>query len=415
MKLAYLTTQYPKVSHTFIRREVLELERRGHQVLRLAIRASGEKLADPLDVAEQAKTFVCLNQPKFRLVQAMIGKALRHPSRWLGALGMTWAMARRSERGLGRHLAYLAEACLLLGPLQRQGIRHLHVHFGTNAAAVARLIHALTAGRITYSLTVHGPDEFDAPVALSLPDKVRDAAFTVAISRFGKAQLQRWTEPACWERLHVIGCVVDDAFLNARRPVDEQSRTLVSVGRLSAQKGQFVLVEAFAQLVQRRECADAKLVLCGDGELRPQLEAYIAKLGVTDRTIITGWISEAQVRTHLLAARALVLPSFAEGLPVVIMEALALGRPVVSTYVAGIPELVRPAGTGDQANGFLVPAGDVDALAAALHQVMTTGADELTRMGVAGAAAARRAHGVTTEVDKLEALLLTCLGRREES
>jgi glycosyltransferase involved in cell wall biosynthesis len=280
-------------------------------------------------------------------------------------------------------------------------VRHVHVHFGTNAAAVARLIGKLSAGRIGYSMTIHGPDELDAPIGFSLAQKIAEARFTVAISWFAKAQLQRWCAPEHWERIHVVGCAVDESFLGAAQPVAAGSRTLVSVGRLSPQKGQLLLIEAFARLVV--EHPDARLVLCGDGELRPLVEAAIRRHGIGASVEITGWIGEAEVRARLLAARALVLPSFAEGLPVVIMEALALGRPVISTYVAAIPELV--ATSGERRSGWLVPAGQVEPLVAAMSEALRADAGELSRLGAHGAAEVRRTHHLATEVERLEALL----------
>jgi glycosyltransferase involved in cell wall biosynthesis len=116
------------------------------------------------------------------------------------------------------------------------------------------------------------------------------------------------------------------------------------VGRLCEQKGQFLLLEAVARLAS--EGVPVELVLAGDGELRGDLERLIEAQGMAGFVNITGWVDSKRVRDEILSARVLVLPSFAEGLPVVIMEAMALGRPVVSTYVAGIPELVIPGETG---------------------------------------------------------------------
>ena len=129
-------------------------------------------------------------------------------------------------------------------------------------------------------------------------------------------------------------------------------------------------------------------------------EARIEALDLGDDVEITGWVDEGTVREHLLASRCFVLPSFAEGLPVVIMEALALMRPVLSTYVAGIPELVVP---GE--NGWLVPAGDVEALTRALQRVASTPVAELQKMGEVGAERVRMQHDVVVEAAKIDELL----------
>lgn len=406
LNLAYLTTEYPKVSHTFIRREILELERRGHAVLRLAIRSAGDAIADDADRREAERTIHLLSLPNWAIAAAVTRSALRRPVRWLSALWMTLIMSRASERGLLRHLAYLAEASVLLSILRKHEIQHVHVHFGTNAAAVARLIRCL--GGPSYSMTVHGPGEFDAPLGFSLIEKADDAAFVVAISDFCYAQLCRWMAPAQWEKIYVVHCSVNDEFFEPMTPVDESSRILLSVGRLSAQKGQLILLDAMKRLVD--DDVDVRLVLAGDGELRPLIEQRIVALGLQRHVQLTGWVDEAALRMYLREARALVQPSFAEGLPVVIMEALAMGRPVISTFVAGIPELVRPA-----ENGWLVAAGNVEELASALREALGASAARLTAMGRAGRERVRARHHVATEVTALEALLLAAMPERSES
>ena len=397
MRIAYLINQYPKVSHTFIRREIVELERRGHEVVRLSIRGGdGETFPDPDDAREADATIYILRQPKWAMLRAMVKLTLTRPAQMLRAAAMAWRMGRVSDRGILRHAAYLVEAAMIVQLLEQRQIHHIHVHFGTNAAAVTRLVRTL--GGPTYSLTIHGPDEFDAPGALSLGDKVADATFVAAISRFCSAQIMRWSDPAHWSRIHRIGCTVESQLIEAQTPVDGESRSLLSIGRLSAQKGQVILLQAFARLIEQGE--DARLILAGDGELRPQIERHIQELGLRDRVEITGWINGEEIRRRLLACRGMVLPSFAEGLPVVIMEAFAVGRPVISTYIAGIPELVK-----DGENGWLVPAGSIDDLVPVMRELLQTPSDQLTRMGQAGCDAVRERHLVSTEVDKLERLL----------
>jgi glycosyltransferase involved in cell wall biosynthesis len=392
LRLAYLTTAYPEVSHTFIRREILELVRRGHEVLRIAIRTPSSQLVDGLDRAERTHTRYVLESAP-RVLGATLAEALRSPTTFARALRTALAMQRRSERGLVRHLAYLAEACRVRRWLVRARTQHLHVHFGTNAAAVARLARLL--GGPPYSLTVHGPDEFDAPLGLSLAEKVSEAAFTVAISHFCMAQIQRWVSPAHWDRIRLARCSVDSEFVREPRAIPATSHTLLCVGRLSAQKAQLALVEAAARL--DAEGRDFELVLAGDGELRAEVEARIAKAGLEARVRLTGWVDAARVRELLHESRALVLASHAEGLPVVLMEAFALGRPVVSTMVGGIAELVEPG-----KSGWLVPAGDPEALLDALRSVLDAPLATLEAMGRAGRERVLRQHSTGTEVDKLE-------------
>jgi glycosyltransferase involved in cell wall biosynthesis len=301
-----------------------------------------------------------------------------------------------SERGMVIHGAYLGEACVLLEWLVEEGVDHVHAHFGTNSTTVAMLVAAL--GGPGYSFHVHGPEEFDKPAAIALGEKVERSRFVCAISHFGRSQLYRQVGYAHWPKVQVVRCGVDAAFLTGDGRAYPTAPRLVSVGRLSEQKGQLLLIEALGQLA--REGAEFELVLVGDGELRPQVEAAIAQHNLTERVHITGWASGDEVREHLLSARAMLLPSFAEGLPVVIMEALGLGRPVLSTYVAGIPELVTP---GE--NGWLVPAGSVTHLVTALRDVLATPTATLEAMGAAGREAVLARHDVRVTAKSLADLL----------
>ncbi|HSI37050.1 MAG TPA: glycosyltransferase family 4 protein [Tepidisphaeraceae bacterium] len=396
MHIAYLINQYPQTSQSFIRREIAALEAQGFTVDRYTIRTWDQQVVDPGDIAEKAKARVVLGVGALGLLLALLRTALTRPLRFLKALRLAFKLGKRGERGRLYHLIYLAEACVLLPWLTKSGAAHVHAHFGTNSTTVALLTRSL--GGPPYSFTCHGPEEFDRPAALKLGDKIAHAAFAVAVSEFGRSQLFRWCGHEHWHKIHVIRCGVDASYLDpalaaARPPVPDVPR-LACVGRLAEQKGQLLLVQAAGLLAKRGVHCD--LLLVGDGPMRPEIERLIKASSLQDRVTITGWASNQQVRDHLLGARAMVLPSFAEGLPVVVMEALALGRPVVSTFVAGIPELVAPG-----ACGYLVPAGSVELLADAMAEVLRAGVDELREMGREGVRRVRAAHDVSTEAARL--------------
>jgi glycosyltransferase involved in cell wall biosynthesis len=394
-RIAYLVNQYPKVSHSFIRREILALEKRGFEVERIALRGWSDALADPADREERRRTRYVLQAGLFALLGEVIATLLRSPARFCAALGLALRMACRAERPLPYHLAYLAEACRVVTWLRESGALHLHAHFGTNSAEVAMLAHAL--GGPTYSFTVHGPEEFDAPLSLGLAEKVRRSAFVVAISAYGRSQLYRWVERVHWPKISVVHCGLEASFHEvAPAPLPDAPR-VVCVGRLCEQKGQRLLVEAAARLAAKGVALE--VVLAGDGELRAELEALVRTRDLEKCVRITGWLSSRQVGEEILAARALVLPSLAEGLPVVLMEAMALRRPVLTTYVAGIPELVK---SGE--NGWLVPSSDVEALTAALEELLARPAAELRAMGEAARRRALERHSIDTEAAKLAAL-----------
>jgi colanic acid/amylovoran biosynthesis glycosyltransferase len=396
-RIAYLVNQYPQASHTFIRREIAGLESLGIAVERYTVRAAPGPSLDPADESERLQTQTILGVGLLGLWAAMARAAVTRPLRFAHALRAAVRLGRRAERGVIFHLIYLAEACVLLRWLARSKAVHLHAHFGTNSTAVAMLCRLL--GGPPYSFTAHGPEEFDFARALSLGDKVRHAEFVVAVSEFGKGQLYRWSDYADWRKIHVIRCGVDAGFLDAGPPPVPASSRLVCIGRLAEQKGQLLLVEAAGQLRQRGY--EFQVSLVGDGPMRKVIEQRIDDLGLEENIILAGWGDTDAVRRAIIESRALVLPSLAEGLPVVLMEALALGRPVISTYIAGIPELVT---TG--VCGWLVPSGSVDALADAMASALSAHPDDLQRMGLAGAARVAVRHDAKLESGRLAALLL---------
>jgi len=395
LKVAYFTNQYPKVSHTFIRREILALERAGFEVMRIAVRGWDEKVVDDADLSEQRRTQYLLQNGLPAVFAASVRVLLQSPGKFLLGLQLALRIAKGSDKSVAYHLVYLAEACLLRLLLESSSISHLHVHFGTNPTEVAMLARVL--GGPKYSFTAHGPDEFDRPQALGMGEKIRHSEFSVAISSYGKSQLYRWAEYTQWQKIHVVHCGLDEDFLEYDCPPVQDVRRFVCVGRLCEQKGQLLLIEAMHLL--KTEGIYAELTLAGDGEMRQQIEALIIRYGMSDRISITGWIDSSRVQSEIIASRALVLPSFAEGLPVVIMEAMALGRPVLSTYVAGIPELVIH-GT----NGWLFPAGSIDELASAIKDCLAKTEVELQSMGAAGHKRVAVRHSIAKETEKLAML-----------
>jgi colanic acid/amylovoran biosynthesis glycosyltransferase len=395
VRLAYLCNQYPAVSHSFIRREIAAIEQLGHDVVRISIRNAGAGLRDQADLEEASRTFFVLQQGLFLLIWASVRLALARPLKFWRAAALALRMAGTSPAVLIRHVAYLAEASLLVRHLERAGVVHIHAHFGTNPAAVARIIKRL--GGPPYSFTVHGPDEFDAPRGLHLRGKIADAHFVAAISHYGRAQLMRWSEPEHWDKIGIVRCGVDDGFLRTPEVPVPDVPHFCCVARLSPQKGLPVLIETVEILKKRG--LEFKITVIGDGEMRPHLEAQIRERGLGPYLRLVGARSGSEIRSHLLDARAFVLPSFAEGLPVVIMEALAVGRPVITTVIAGTPELV-----GEDC-GWLVPAGSPETLAEAMVDALRTKPDVLSAMGRRGRAKVAASHDVKRNAIALASLM----------
>lgn len=406
MNVAYIVNTYPRASHSFIRREILALERQGVTVHRIAMRSDRGSLVDPQDFDEDTKTEHVLEGNKWALLRSALGWLASHPRQGLRAL---WTALRFGAKGnaggagtggIPRHLVYLIEAAHVARRCTALGVTHLHAHFGTNSATVALLAHQL--GAAGFSFTVHGPEEFDAPRAFSFAEKMRDARFTVAISSFGRSQLLRWSAIADWPRIKVVHCGVDTSRFDPPAPMPQGGTHLVAIGRLSEQKGFPLLIETMAQACAR--LPDLRLTLCGDGDLRGLIDAEIARHGLQDRITITGWISEADIRAAIAAAHALILPSLAEGLPMVVMEGMACGRPIIATSIAGIPELVTPD------TGWLVPAGDPATLTEAILTLAATPLSTLQAMGEAARLRVFARHNIDVEAAKLAALFMQFQG-----
>jgi len=395
MKLAYFINQYPKLSHTFIRREILAIENLGHTVERFALRADDTVLVDPIDHVEFEKTSYVLSENSARIILICGGVLLRHPSKFFSVLWLASKMGLRSDRGLLRHIAYLLESCVLYNWQRQKNIQHIHAHFGTNSATVVMFARLL--GGAEYSFTVHGPEEFDKPKMIHLSEKVKYSKFVVAVSSYGRSQLFRWVPHQYWNKIKEVHCGLETAFYEAPAIPVSNTNKLICVGRLCEQKGQMLLVEAASRLMNKG--VSFQLMLAGDGELRAEIEKFIIQYGLQDRVKITGWINSDQVRKEILASRALVLPSFAEGLPVVLMEAMALRRPVLSTYVAGIPELITPG-----KNGWLIPAGSTEYLMEAIEDCLNTPVVTLREMGEEGFKRVVARHSVDIEAAKLTRL-----------
>lgn len=392
--IAYLVGYYPKVSHTFITREVDGLRARGLDVQTFSLRRTpdAEVLTDADRRAAQ-ETYVVLPPDPGRLLRAHGRAAARRPLRYLSTL----ALALRTSAGGVRNALwqgfYFAEAVLLADEFAARGIRHVHAHFANAASAVAMLAAHL-GGRegLTWSFTMHGPTEFDDVTQYALAEKVRRASFVAVISDYARSQLMKLVEPGHWGRLEIVHCGVDPTVF---APVDRSGRAgplrVLNVGRLVPDKGQAVLLEAMALLEARG--IEVELTFVGDGPDRTALEAAA---GPSVR--FAGAVGQDRIRALYEEADAFCLPSFAEGVPVVLMEAMATGLPVVTTRIAGIPELVE-----DGAGGLLVAPGRADVVAAALERL--AGDPELrARMGRAGRERVLAAYGIADAVERLAEL-----------
>ena len=400
VKIAYLINTYPRASQTFIRREIRAMERLDFLIHRFAMRSDRAALVDLADKDEDARTEHVLEAGRPVLVMAALW-GLAQRGAWASlklalACGARGAGGGDGTGGRLRHLFYWIEAAYVVRRCKTLGIVHLHAHFGTNSTTVAMLAHALGGPR--FSFTVHGPEEFDAPLALSLSEKMSRAAFTVAISSFGRSQLYRWIGTEIWPRLKVVHCGIEPEAFAKPAPMPSGGPHLVAIGRLTSQKGFGLLIEALA--LAKGRLPGMHLTLVGDGPLRVSLQAQVAASGLSGQVSFAGWQDETGVRAALAQAQALVLSSFAEGLPMVVMEAMAAGRPVIATSIAGIPELVIPGHTG-----WLVPAGDATALASAITAMAAVSPERLDEMGRLARDRVLDRHDIDNEAEVLADLI----------
>jgi colanic acid/amylovoran biosynthesis glycosyltransferase len=350
MRIAYVCNRYPALSNTFIMREVRALRRLGLEIDVLSLRRpSVDHLLAEADREEYRRT-------------SFILPLLTRPRRYLGTLAAALRLAPPGPKGTIWQLFYFAEAGLVWDRCRKRDIHHLHAHFAYVASDVALL--AARLGGWTWSFSMHGPPEFYAVGTTRLAEKVRDADAVICISDFCRSQLMGLVEPEAWDKLRVVHCGVSVADFAGELPSRNGTRGIevLMVGRVVPVKGHPVLIEALAEL--RRRGVDARATIVGEGAERANLERMAQRFGVEDRVLFTGAVGQDDIRAHYARADVFCLPSFAEGLPVVAMEAMAMGLPVVSTRIMGIPEVVEHGVTG-----LLVPPARHDLLADALEQL----------------------------------------------
>lgn len=377
VRVAYLTGEYPRATDTWIQREVAALRHQGTEVDTFAVRRPGdEHMVGPEQEAERDTTTYL--HPRLRtlaLVTAHLGLAVRSPRRYASALALAWSTRRPGVAGTAYQAMYFLEAGLLAAALRRRGIRHLHNHFGDSSATVAMV--AAELGGFTFSFTLHGPGIFFEPYTWRLDAKLARAAFCACISYFCRSQAAIFAHPQDLDRLHIVHCGVEPDRLGVVDHGGPGSR-LLFVARLAEVKGLPVLLEAVAELLA--DHPDLHLTVIGDGPDRARFEKVAADLGLGSAVTFAGYQSQAEVARHLAATDVFVLPSYAEGVPVTLMEAMGSGVPVVATQVGGVGELVE-----DGVNGYIVRPGDGPALADRIGRLLGDGASR-QRFGAAGRA-----------------------------
>ena len=394
--IAYLVSEYPKVSHTFIQREIAGVRRAGVNILTYSIREpQSDDLMGQAERTEHQSTFYVFKRLKspVSLIASQFQLFTASPARYFRAFGVALRKRPAGIKSALFHLAYFAEAAILGRELLKNQVSHLHVHFANSGCTVGMLASELTG--IPFSFTMHGPTEFFNVEKFALPEKLKRAEFVVCISDFCRSQLMLFAEKTDWDKLHIIHCAVELGLY--KTDAIKAKDNVLFVGRMSGVKGAALLLNAVVSL--RQNFPDITVTMIGDGPEKADLEAQSSELGLEPHVTFLGARSQQEVAKHMALATVFVLPSFAEGLPVVLMEALASATPVIATRVAGVAELVE-----DGVNGRLVMPGNQQQLNEALAQLLED-SNMRQMMGKNGRAIVDKVFNTKIETKKLSELL----------
>jgi glycosyltransferase involved in cell wall biosynthesis len=397
MRVAYIVSRYPFVSHVFILREVLAMRRAGAEIHTFTVRREGAgALLSDEDREADATTHALVPPAPAALAAAHLGALVTRPGRYLATLRRALSLRGRGARAALWQLFYFGEAVLMWRECRRRRVRHIHAHHANVASDVALLAAHLGGEGWSWSFTMHGSTEFFDVREHRLAQKAELARFVVCVSDHGRSQIMSLVDPAHWDKLRVVHCGVD---LGLFGPVDRAGRTgspeILTVGRTVPVKGQSLLVDALGELSRRG--VEARLTIVGDGPQLPDLRAQAQRAGVADRVTFAGAVGQHEIRSHYERADVFALPSFAEGLPVVLIEAMATGLPVVASRITGIPELVE-----EGASGLLTVPGRDDELLGALERLLTAAPERRAEMGRAG----RRKVAAEFDLDRTAQQLL---------
>jgi glycosyltransferase involved in cell wall biosynthesis len=365
-KIAYLTSLYPAPSHTFIRREVQELRQRGLEIHTFSVRPPApEQRKSPEDKAAYGSTYYLLPFRPNLYAKEHFRALTDRPGVYLRTLAQATKHRAPGLKNFALSIAYFLEAIVLAAELKRRGITHVHNHFANASASVSFLATRFLG--LAYSLTLHAHSETDYPSGNTLGAKLEACDFAVCISHFGRAQAYRTISAKHWPKLHISRCGIDLSRLPSSRPHAPGSKfRFICVARLSEEKGHIGLLTAYAKLRLNTHLSESELVLVGDGPERANVERTINDIGLKNHVHLRGALPETQTLLEIAKSDALVLASFIEGLPVVLMEAMALRKPTVAPNLAGIPDMVHHG-----KNGLLFPPADWDVLSLQMERILS--------------------------------------------
>jgi len=397
LRIAYLISRYPALSHTFILREVLELRNLGIEIETASVNAPDRPLEElgPEEQAEALRTFVLKGQSPRKLIEAFLMTLLMRPWGLFCGLRLAVGLSGCNPKRMLKRFCYLMEAIVVGHWMRARAIEHLHVHFATPAATVALLTREIFG--IEFSMTVHGPDEFYEVSEYHLAEKIEAASFICTIGHYCRSQLMKLSDPRHWGKMEISQLGVDpEKFRRTKARSSDAEIGILCVGRLVPAKGQAILVKAAALL--KKKGLPVKVTFAGDGPDRTRLEAAVYQLGMEADCRFLGGVNPEAVRDLYEEADLFVLPSFAEGVPVVLMEAMSMEVACITTRITGIPELVESG-----AQGLLVAPSDVEGLASAIH-TLWEGPELRKKLAVAGRRKVENTFNLKPNVARLGAI-----------
>ena len=405
--LAYVMTHYPRVALTYIAGEIDEVQRRGGRIFPIVMNMPAPEDLTTEDARDRQRRSCYLKASPIRVAAATLGAAAGHPIKMAGLVFAAIRSARSDFGIMGRRLVHLCYGALAARHCRKEQIRHLHAQFGLAPATIAwfacEILGFDRRAACTWSFTIHGFHDFVNETESRLDLKAASASFVICVSDFTKSQLCRVTEPRYWDRFHVIRCGIDLATFPLREPQPKREVPRIAiVGRLSAEKGHGILLEAVSKLWKIGVPVEVEII--GDGPFGDEIRRLAVELGIEKNVILSGELLPDEVARRLADADIFCMASFAEGLPISIMEAMAVGVPVVTTWIGGVPELAL-----NEVTALTVPPGNSDALAAAIKRLVVDPALG-ERLTSAARAAVERMHSRQSNGGQLAELFKTQIG-----
>jgi glycosyltransferase involved in cell wall biosynthesis len=360
-KLAYLISQYPTIGHTYLLRELRALRALGWDIPTVSVRQPDRtpEAMLPEEREEWRQTFFVLQATHSALLKDNIAVFLGNPVKYVRSLLGAVRLGGFDLKKCLRMIWYFAEAARAGRWMMSQSVTHFHSHFSSTPGFLITTLFPLTM-----SMTVHGPEEFVNPAGFFLARKIEACKFVCAISCFSRSQMAQLVPWEQWRKFEVVPLGIDPAvFEPAPFRENPDPFEIVCVGRLTPFKAQHVLLESIQRLLL--EGRRVRLRFIGDGPDRGSLERRIQETGLAGQVILEGWKNQTEVRELYRKADIFALASSAEGVPVVLMEAMAMELPCVATRITGVPELIR-----DGIDGLLVTPSDPVELADAIARLM---------------------------------------------